>query len=455
MKKIISITLFVCILAIVILPISASSNNNASSAATIITQESFALLFNTDHIDDVTYQYQFELLEEDSSRANVILQTMIIINNQTYLIETEGIINSYELNNSDILWEGSLDGSTIINNVTYTVIAGFALLDSTEECMISLTIQNDSTIVAISFGVNFIQGSVLDFFLENHSETDNTNNTNNNTILNTESYNLNPENTYSTYAFGEFGPGFSEITHPGGGAILDLGVNGEWVYQNSIISKHNNSSYNALKSSVYFDYSRNILMVTLTPFSIATNNYVRSLGHTLVMGRLKSFGVSLSLEDTPAANYAFIDQIYKPSETNNINDYFEGAKVTLLPLFEDILSDLSVPSGIISSAISTILDNAKGRIDTYDDALFAYINIKKAVFSNYNDLDNISPGLPFRFILSKSVPSTYVGNTPYTVKTYVKYSMLTQLYTNHYSFPLYHFFYIEKTNTHKGTITLQ
>ncbi len=50
-------------------------------------------------------------------------------------------------------------------------------MDSTNESMVSITIQNDTTIVVISLGTNILTGSVRDFFLEEtqNSSSDNTN----------------------------------------------------------------------------------------------------------------------------------------------------------------------------------------------------------------------------------------------------------------------------------------
>ncbi len=114
-----------------VLPISASTPTSSCNDAIIITPDSFFQIFNTDHIDEVSYEYEyeyeFEIAENDDDIASVVLQTSLTINNQTYNILTAGWIDCYQLNNNDILWEGPLNGSIIINDEVYSVIAGLSV----------------------------------------------------------------------------------------------------------------------------------------------------------------------------------------------------------------------------------------------------------------------------------------------------------------------------------------
>ena len=94
MKKSISVIIFICMLTLIVLPISASNNSYSDNEATIITQESFEQLFNVSNIDEVSYEYQFEILQENSTKANVTLQSELIINNQIYNIQYTNYRNS-------------------------------------------------------------------------------------------------------------------------------------------------------------------------------------------------------------------------------------------------------------------------------------------------------------------------------------------------------------------------
>lgn len=443
MKKSISFILLVCLLMIYVLPVNAETHPYSFNEATVITESSFSQLFNTDHIDQVTYNYQFNILQEHASQAHVILEISLKINNCVYDILTEGTVDSYRLNNGDILWEGPLDSNVSINGELYSVIAGFNLLDSTQESMISLTIQNNSTLVAISFGTNIITGSVLDFFM---SQSINGQNNTNSTTVETHFDSFTPEDSYSTNVFG---PGFSPITHPDdGGGSLNLGPNGEWEYQSLLATNHGTSSYKALKSGVYFDDTRNILMVTLTPFSTEAVDYGNSLGYDCIGGYLKKFGVKLTLEDAPAQSYAHISQIHKPVQTSYIDNYFNNAIVSLWPLFSDILGMLDVPT----DTISAVLENTLGCIDAEDSELYAYIDIQNSLALDYSILDDIASGMPFRFILMKNNDDAYVGNTHYTVNTYAKYCVSVRIETS--STPVYCPIYFEESITHEGTVTL-
>ena len=61
--------------------------------------------------------------------------------NGQYPITVLGTVNGYLLSNNDILWEGPLDGTVTINNISYSVIVGFAKLESDNKIQASMTIQ--------------------------------------------------------------------------------------------------------------------------------------------------------------------------------------------------------------------------------------------------------------------------------------------------------------------------
>lgn len=448
MKKSISFILLVCLLMIYVLPVNAETHPYSFDEAIVVTEDSFSQLFKTDHIDQVTYDYQFDTLQENDFQAHVILEISLKINNVIYCIVTEGIVDSHQLNNGDILWEGPLDGEMLINGESYSVITGFNLLDSTQESMISLTLQSNSTLVAISFGTNIVTESVLDFFM---SQSNNKLSNSNTVTIETQFDNLSPENSYSTNVFG---PGFSEITHPGdGGGSLNLGPNGEWEYQSIQTSKHGNTSYNAIKSRVYFDDTSNLLMVTFTPFSGDTDAYVKTLGYDFASASLDSFSIQLILEYENGPNYAYIAGIDKPSEALAINNYFNGVMVNLIELFASFLGDIDISFETVPNLFAETFENANGYINIEEYLRDTKITIQKDAWSDYRSFDNISTGLPFRFQLTKGSATNYEGNTAYTVNTSATYFVLAQN-NSLFSEPTYIPFYITKTTTHEGTVTL-
>ena len=443
MKKSISAVLFICILLAFVLPISASSPTSSCNDAIIITPDSFFQIFNTDHIDAVSYEYEFKIFEEDTAQAKVVLQTALTINNQTYDICTEGNINSYQLNDNDFLWEGPLEGSVVINGEAYSAIACFSLLDSTNESMVSITLQSNDMIAVVSFGANILTESVLDFFT---LQANNNSNDLENNALNTQ---LGPINLEASYSANVVGDDFAPITHPGTGGTLNLGANGEWEYQSIEVKKHANTSYKALKSGVYFDDERNILMVTLLPFSNETNDYVQTMGYDFASASLQSFRVELILEDVAASKYAHIEFVDVPNDIPDRESYFDGSIKYLSLLFEDFISVLGVPT----STISAILDGLQGNIHSEGQGISAYIDITKSPLANYDGLDNLPYGLPFRFQLAKGSESNYIGNTPYTVNVYADYFVLAQMDV-FMSDPIYYPFYVSSNITMGGVITL-
>ena len=447
MKKITAICLIICLMSIYMTtPVSALINTNFLEKATIITEEEFVSVFNTNNIDDVSYDFYYETSQDNPYKAIAILEIALKIKGYVYNIFTSGMISLNCLDNGVLLWEGPLRGKVFIDDEQYSVIAGVAYLENSQESMISLTIQKDSTIVAISFGDSIIKDEVLNFY-SNRSYNVNVSNVSDTSIAN-EIFTNNFSNGGISTCF--ISPEISEgIFDGGGGGSLNLGEDGEWKYKNVDYAKHGGTSYNALKSTVYFNSLKNVMMVTLKPFSGSTQNYVETLGYDFASSSLCGFGVELALEDADYPNYAYIANITKPDEAIAIDGYFTGIKVGLSPLFEDILGVIGVPT----STISAVLESMNGKIEIQESTLFASVDIEKDTFSDYEELDNISTGLPFRFQLSKGNHNLYEGDTPYVVNTYAKYYVFVQENVL-FSEPAYYFFYIDVLTTHEGTVTL-
>ena len=447
MKKITAICLIICLMSIYMTtPVSALINTNFLEKATIITEEEFVSVFNTNNIDDVSYDFYYETSQDNPYKAIAILEIALKIKGYVYNIFTSGMISLNCLDNGVLLWEGPLKGNVFVNDEQYRVISGFSYLENTQESMISLTIQNDSAIIAISFGDNIIKNEVLDFYSNRSSDI--TESITPNSIVTNEISTSGISNSGISTCF--ISPEISEeIFDGGGGGSLNLGEDGEWKYKNVDYAKHGGTSYNALKSTVYFNSLKNVMMVTLKPFSGSTQNYVETLGYDFASSSLCGFGVELALEDADYPNYAYIANITKPDEAIAIDGYFTGIKVGLSPLFEDILGVIGVPT----STISAVLESMNGKIEIQESTLFASVDIEKDTFSDYEELDNISTGLPFRFQLSKGNHNLYEGDTPYVVNTYAKYYVFVQENVL-FSEPAYYFFYIDVLTTHEGTVTL-
>ncbi len=233
---------------------------------------------------------------------------------------------------------------------------------------------------------------------------------------------------------------------------MNLGQNGEWVYQSSQTVKHANNVHNALKSGVYFNYTINTLMVVIKLFPGETQSYAESLGFDVAHSSLDSFGVQLLLDTSEQNHWGYIASIDIPSAVLNINNSNSPAEVYLISLFKNIISELGFPITLLSTA----LDNISGDVTSTLYSSIAGIDVEMPgiVDPTLESLDDVEPGLPFKFVLTRGNNSSYTGNTPYTVSTYANYCILTQ--TNTFpSNPTYNSFYVRETTTHEGVITIQ
>ena len=413
---------------------------------------SFYDTFGTDEIRTIEYDYEMLVLEDEIS-AIVSAYIKINVGNKTYTSFVYGDIYAYTLPSEDVFWEGALDGSMDIDNSRYNVIVAFAKLESSEEVMMGITIDNgNAPFVAISFGNNLINGEVKDFLLDRASV--------NNEEINAIGIIENDSNFFgnppdASVMVIDPNPSYMEDISDGMGTGSDIGENGEYKYQSLKNIKHEASNYTAYQSGVYFDKTKNLLMVTVKPFSsktqsFAQKNYVDEGGYDFVQTTLYSLGIELVLTDVPGANYAFISNIDKPQATVDINNFYNDANVLLRPLFDDILSLIGVPT----STISAIFNSLRGKVVANDSRLIANIDIRFPLIQlgNPNQVEDLEHGLPIRFQLAKG-SSSYIGDTPYTVNTYVVYRVTCQV-TPFLSEPQTVFFFITSNATHEGVLDL-
>lgn len=420
---------------------------------TILTPDTFSELFSDVKIDKVSYDYDVIMLD-------TIPYVMLIFEVNTtlgsYIGVAEGIVDMYELPSGRSLLEGAIDGELTINNSTHDITVAFTKIVGEEDAMISVTLEeiNYSTI-AFSFGENLLTGEILDLFIQKSKNFNNEDFMveNGDSLLiysNLNSQEIISPNVIRDPSIGIFDPG---------GSDPHLGENFQYRYQYKTSSKWESTDYRGVESGVYFDQSRNLLMITLRPFVSETEEYIEEKyvtngGYDFSGVSLDSFGVELTLYDVPAANYAYIAAFDRPSQTNNIQNYFnQNTTVDLNPLFEDILSLIGIPT----STIMSIFEGMSGKISTSPDGsrLNAYVDITLSSIQTGHpeDLENIYTGLPLQFQLAKGNQSTYQGNTPYTVNTYAKYFVFVQV-NPFLSEPQYNYFYISKTFNYDGEIDL-
>lgn len=468
MKKFISIAVLICMLILPMATVNAVDSDHpyVDENPSILNQDLFKETFSVDEVDRVAYNYQLTPLE-GGERASVAFQMKVVIDGVPYTTSTIGCINAYALPESDVLWEGPIDGEITINNIHFNIIIGFMQKASTQEVMVSVTLQNDDyDFMVISFGKNIMTGDVLDCINQRFGTPSSSESVSGTNGVQSGQLNINDGGNASTNAFDS---DFSPITYPGsggglpgdggggGGATLDIVTDVcTWKFQNRSTKYFGEVAYPALQSRVYFDDSRNILMITLRTYTENCNKYTDTLLYDYAPASLQSFSVELQLSDVQASNYAYIANIDKTlPKAISPNTYFNNSNSYIKAFFEDALSCIGIPTSTLSTLLDDAFGTIKGSVSTYDERLMA--NIKVDGLSGFStdkySLDQITTGLPFRIQLGKN--NNYEGDTPYTVTVSVRYYVMGQI--NNYLAPqvMYYPFHIDATTTHEGTITLK
>lgn len=418
---------------------------------TILNQDVFKQAFSVDGVDRVAYNYQLTPLD-GGMEASVAFQMKLVIDGVSYTTSAVGTVGAYELPESDILWEGPIDGEITINDIPFNIIIGFMQRASTQEVMVSVTLQNDDyDFMVISFGKNIMTGDVLDCINQRFGTPSSSEIVSDANGVQSGQLNINDGGNASTNAFDS---DKTVIMHPGDTgttAPIFLGENNEWVFQSNSVRSHGSTSYHIVESRVYFDNSRNQLMIQIKPYSKETKNYLTTVGYSAVGVSLVLLDVELELSDVEAANYATIQGFLPSSEFRE--SFYNKSAQALHPLFADLASLAGIPTDLFAS----YLEDLKGKVTKYEDPLNSKITIDMplGISGTTSNLDEITNGLGFRFqLLKNSNSSAYVGNTPYTFTTNIKYFVLAQINVP-LSTPVTTRFYIEESTTNNGTVTLQ
>lgn len=422
---------------------------------TILNQDVFKQAFSVDGVDRVAYNYQLTPLD-GGMEALVAFQIKLVIDGVSYTTSAVGTVDAYELPESDILWEGPIDGEITINNIHFNIIIGFMQRASTQEVMVSVTLQNDDyDFMVISFGKNIMTGDVLDCINQRFGTPSSSESVSGTNGVQSGQLNINDGGNASTNAFDS---DFSPITYPGsggglpgdgggGGGSLDISTSTDtWKYQSRKTCSLTNAAYTAVQSRVYFESSKNLLMTTIRPYSSSISNYYQSIGYSTVSVDLHSFKIDLAINDASGSEYAHISGIDFPISPVNDTDV----------LLFDLVGNFIIALGAPSSLVNGIMSGMKGNIVTDVNPTHSYVSIKRGVgmVSQFNDLQQITTGIPIKFQLVKG-SSAYVGNTPYTVTTTTKYWVVATPSDLTNSDTPFICTYIPYTTTHEGTVTLQ
>lgn len=413
----------------------------------ILNEDVFKSAFSVEKVDKVLYNYTLTPLGDGRS-ASVAFQMKFVIDGASYTTSVVGNVNGYALPESDTLWEGPIDGEMTIKGIEFRIIIGFMQRASTGEAQISVTLQNDTyDFMVVSFGDHILNGDVLDCINQRFGSSSHSDATANVSGVQSGQLNVNDGGSASTNAFDSdktviMYPGIGGIGGGGGGGgnvSYDIVTDTDtWKYQ-SRKTNYLGSSYTASQSSVYFEKSKNVLMVTIRPYTQSVNSYYEANECDTAVTVLESLDVTLNMTDVSGDGYAYINGVDFPETTNSFSN------MPLSDLFAAILKDLGVPV----NTISTVFNNLTGNVSYGWTISKGNVNIKKIEVS-LGDLEQITTGIPIKFQLAKG-GGAYVGNTPYTVTATAVYHIM--MFNSEDS--LINYVSREDITTHTGTVTLQ
>ena len=427
-NQITAVLLLVCILLTPALASSASAHayDHVYTDVTVITPDSLDDVFGETEVERAAYTY--EMVELNNSRAIVALEMELKIGHDYYTTVVSGTVNAYTLPSGDTLYEGPIDGSMTVGEDEYRVTVGFTKVESTDDVMISATIQGDSTMVVISFGDNVIQGEVLDLFIE-RTEGEQQNYLSGSNMIENVSSGEFGNGEEGTVAPAMIGDGFAPIIHPGDGTgspYPNLGPNGEWEFQSIHIKKHDNDSYKAMETRVYFDTTSNNLIVMIHPYISETQEYVESRYGTTAGSMLYTMEIELEMLQSTGTSYAEIDGYSIPNTDRYTTNILDFESVYLAAFVKEYWRTHLSVSGNVFTALETAIH---GRISIEaDEILHKAIHIDLSFLDalvSY-DLENVLPGLPIIFDLERDATTTYTGGTRYKVTTEVRYCIILE-----------------------------
>ena len=415
MKSILSVLLACAILLTPALTSSASAHDydHVYTDVNILTPDSFEELFSDIEVDRAAYSY--DMIDINSSQAVVAMDIELKVGHDYYNTVVSGTVKAYTLPSGCKLYEGPLDGRVSIGEQEYKMIAGFSKIESDDSGFVSITIQDESNIVALSFGENIIQGEVAEFLLTRAGDANQVNSNSETNNLSSDGFVTNPGGAISTNSL-EPPPGFFPIT-PSEPERPNIGEYGTYVYQGNAFHMWN-SNYPGSQSLIYWDETRNYMMVFVKPFAYHTQEFYQTLHYDVAITALDSLEISLSLNpEAESSKSAHISGTYIPQDisTNILGDEYIS-NIYFRALIEALLGE----AGVDLNLIEDILQDIDGNV-TYSTSNDFFYNVRVNVGVNAHLFDELSPGYPVRFDLLKNNHTYYVGGTEYSVHTKVRY----------------------------------
>ena len=405
MKKALSCLLTIAMIFSFILPASAADNasttSNTSSNVQTITQESFSDLFATlntpvpadasTSILDIDYTYSV-MPEENEDFANVSLSFQMNVLGTEIPAEAAGEVTGYHLSDGDLIWEGVIEGSTIINNEEFLVLVGFAKLDSSPEIQATVTIQGMDGDQPVSPVVFTFGDTVITY--EIHSELMGLYNGTNND----QDDEINSDPVPVDAASSNF--------------VL-YGQDQKYFVE----GQYDISGY-AQRARGYFNPNINQFAVSLQSFAGNVDDHFEdSVTSGYVTTRIYTIEIGLEIDDNPDSAHAWIVGF---EHFGFEEEDYGSPNVSLAPLFVDALSLLGVPLSTISATLNALKGNATHSSSNYTDRCYVSVDFG---YGGGDPFDDITVGLPIIFQLDAG-SSSYEGGTSVTFRTNIKYLVL-------------------------------
>lgn len=317
---------------------------------------------------NATYSYTFEPKEDDSSKADVSLDFVLLGSGVNIPVSLVGDVPSYLLDNGVVLWHGPIRGFVTIHGIPYSVIAGFSKTNVTEGIQATVTIQAARVEDAIDpvvfdFGATVLTPEITAEIFSKRRPVSSPDET---AVQLSENVSLATvdevadEFVFEGSAFGTFN--HPELSIPG---LAQCGI------------AHFNGATNRLAIGVK-SYCRNIDAYYNSNFGLSTTV-------------IDSYSIQLTRTSDSANGYSYIVGM----ETYDFGVSSFGTETLLLPLFQDILGLLGVPTALITEAF----DSLKGVVerDFYTNAAIVSVQFGAFDFANF---DNIDAGTPIVFQLA-------------------------------------------------------
>ena len=352
----------------------------------LFTQENDINAIQDDTLD-ASYKYTFAPWEDNADKSDVSVDFVVVVNGVPAYGSATGVVDAYDINAGSILWAGPLNGSIDINGYKSPLILGFTKMEPSQEVCLSITIQSfdnhpNMEPVYFSIGTPLITDGVEEY-IRNRQVA----------VGADDISGVVSDDAFKANDFYQIGSDFGNFN---GGLGGTSGIGQE--------------------SFVYGNATTGTVMVTLRTHGDRIDKAFSGAGvSNSFVSRLM---IKLNRQDYTDDSYSWIvgiEQYDFPSSS------FGKSGELLMPLFNEILGVMGVPSNVISSALSGltgVVTKENASTDAY------YVSCEFSLLEEAR-FDKIETGLPIVFQLDHN--SNYTGYSDYASSTEIMYLSLIHI----------------------------